>query len=475
MFNIVKLAGFLLLLLCMCTAATAEGAPYTSEDFDDPTVCMGCHAEIYEQWNGSMHANAYIDPVYQKEDEMASNETNGLTDEYCIKCHSPIGFLTGEILPADRSNMGEISKKGVQCDFCHVVTAVSGINGAYDVEPGRVKRGPYDDSMPMYHTAEFSELHTSAEFCGGCHNVFHPVNGLPIEETYDEWLESPYNTGDPDTETPCQHCHMTHGITHFEANPGVVAARGPERDHWYTHYGVGGNAPLPGILGSEKHEELAIERLKSAATVEVTTPEDAAAGEDVSIDVIVTNTGAGHKIPTGLTEVREAWLDVKVTDSAGASIFRSGALDAHGIIDPDAAIFHNVIGDSDGNPTMKVWEAESILKDTRIPPKESVTETYRFTVPADAKTPVTVSASLNYRTASQEFIDKLFGAGQISVPVIEMARAEKIIGSGTEDAERAEDGAGAETGDSGATPGFGIISAVSGILAMYLIMSRRNR
>nr|QNO47548.1 hypothetical protein GGGHDLIA_00038 [Methanosarcinales archaeon ANME-2c ERB4] len=94
---------------------------------------------------------------------------------------------------------------------------------------------------------------------------------------------------------------------------------------------------------------------------------------------------------------------------------------------------------------------------------------------ADAKTPVTVSASLNYRTASQEFIDKLFGAGQISVPIIEMARAEKIIGSGTEDAESAEDGAGAETGDSGATPGFGIISAVSGILAMHLIMSRRNR
>ena len=56
-----------------------------------------------------------------------------------------------------------------------------------------------------------------------------------------------------------------------------------------------------------------------------------------------------------------------------------------------------------------------------------------------------------------------------------MVRAEKIIGSGTEDAKSAEDEAGAETWNSGATPGFGIISAASGILAVYLIMSRRNQ
>ena len=56
-----------------------------------------------------------------------------------------------------------------------------------------------------------------------------------------------------------------------------------------------------------------------------------------------------------------------------------------------------------------------------------------------------------------------------------MVGAEKIIGSGTEDAKSAKDEAGVETGNSRATPGFGIISAASGILAVYLIMSRRNR
>lgn len=409
-----------------------------------------------------MHANAYIDPVYQKEDAMASNDTDGLTDEFCIKCHSPIGFLTGEILPADRSNMGEISKKGVQCDFCHVVTAVSGINGAFDVAPGKVKRGPYDDSTPMYHTAEFSELHKSAKFCGGCHNVFHPVNNLPIEMTYDEWKESPYNTGDPETSTPCQHCHMTHGITHFEANPGTVAVGGPERDHWYTHYSVGGNAPLPDILGSKKHEQLAIERLKSAATLDINIMEEAAAGEEMSIEVIVTNIGAGHKIPTGLTEVREAWIDVEVTDSTGHEIFRSGALDENGIIDHDAVKFHNVIGDADGKPTMKIWEAESIIEDTRIPPKKSVTNNFTFKVPDDVATPLTVRTSLNYRTASQELIDYLFGSGLVIVPTIEIAKMEKTTGGESE-----------HDTDTEGTPGFGLITVISGLLVVYLIRSGR--
>ncbi|NIA09271.1 MAG: cytochrome c family protein, partial [Nitrospiraceae bacterium] len=452
----------LLLLTGMCTAATAEDAPYTSTDFDDPTVCAGCHAEIYKQWNGSMHSNAYTDPVYRKLDEMASNETDGLTDEYCIKCHSPIGYLTGEILPADRSNMGEISKKGVQCDFCHIVTAVSGINGAFDVEPGKVKRGPYDDSTPIYHTAEFSELHTSAEFCGGCHNVYQYTNNLPIEMTYDEWKASPYNTGDPETSTPCQHCHMTHGITHFEANPGVVASGGPERDHWYTHYFVGGNAPLPGILGSEKHSELAVERLQSAASLEMDIPENIAAGEQMSIDVIVTNTGAGHNLPTGLSEARQVWIDVTVMDSTGREIFRSGAIDENGHIDSGAVKFHTVFADADGNPTDKVWEMASIIEDTRIPPKESVTKAYTFTIPADVRTPITVSASLNYQTASQELIDSLFGVGQVIIPTIEMAKAEQTTGRGAEEA-------------GGAIPGFGIIPAAVGFLAMYLLRSRRNQ
>ncbi|MDY6958754.1 MAG: multiheme c-type cytochrome, partial [Halobacteriota archaeon] len=58
-----------------------------SSDFTDPSVCGGCHAEIYKQWEGSLHAISYIDPLYLSLEETASEETDGLTDEYCTRCH----------------------------------------------------------------------------------------------------------------------------------------------------------------------------------------------------------------------------------------------------------------------------------------------------------------------------------------------------------------------------------------------------
>jgi hypothetical protein len=111
-----------------------------SSDFNDPTVCKGCHAEIYDQWDGSMHSIAYTDPVYLKEEEMASHETDGLTDTYCARCHTPIGVLSGEVPPIGHENLSEISKKGIQCDFCHSVNKSTGIgNGAFMLSTDGIK------------------------------------------------------------------------------------------------------------------------------------------------------------------------------------------------------------------------------------------------------------------------------------------------------------------------------------------------
>jgi hypothetical protein len=48
-----------------------------------------------------MHSNAYKDPFYQKEFHAASIDTDGLVDDFCSRCHTPIGVLSGEIPPAD--------------------------------------------------------------------------------------------------------------------------------------------------------------------------------------------------------------------------------------------------------------------------------------------------------------------------------------------------------------------------------------
>ncbi len=391
-------------------------------DYTQPEVCGGCHEEIYAQWNGSMHSMSHKDPVYERLFIIASRETNGSFDPFCTKCHAPIDYLSGKIPSANNYTVSGISEKGISCDFCHTVNATQGRgNGSFVSSPGRIKRGSFNDSnYSTFHSTEYSDLQTKAEFCGMCHDVKHPFNGLVLENTFTEWKEGPYNET-----TPCQHCHMTPGVTKFVPNPGRAAAGGPIRENIFTHYFVGGNAMLSGMLGSAEHEKLARERLKSAAKLAI---EDIELVNDrVNLRLRVTNSGAGHKIPTGLTEARMIWLDVNVMDATGKTIFRSGGPDEHGYVGNDAVKYHTVFGDASGMPTEKVWLAEKILVDNRIPPKGYSLEYYNFTIPEYAKKPITISAKLNYVSASQELADVLFGKGNVSPPVIEMTSANYTI------------------------------------------------
>ncbi len=441
----------LVMIACTLLAGSMVTGAIESSDFDAPTVCKGCHAEIYNQWNGSMHSIAYLDPVYLAEEAVASRETKGLTDTYCARCHTPIGVLSGEIPPIGPGNLSEISKKGIQCDFCHSVNKSTGIgNGAFAVSPDGTKRGPYNDSKSPYHGSMFSDIHTKAEFCGMCHEVNHPVTGIPIEETYTEWKEGPYNST-----TQCQDCHMTHGITHFEANPGKASEIGPGRDHVYTHYFVGGNAAVTGVMGSEVHQRMAIERLKSAATLELVIAEK---DSEAEVMVKVTNSGAGHKLPTGLTEAREVWIEVVATDATGKEIYHTGGLDSDGDVGPDAVMYHVVLGDASGHPTMKVWEAESTLSDNRLLPKETRVEKFNFTISDHVKGPIKVEAKLNYRSASQKFLDELFGKGAVVAPVIEMAGAEGTV----------------EVPDKG-VPGFEIFFVLISLLVVAYLLRRGEK
>ncbi|HIH86998.1 MAG TPA: hypothetical protein HA304_03750 [Methanosarcinales archaeon] len=150
-------------------------------------------------------------------------------------------------------------------------------------------------------------------------------------------------------------------------------------------------------------------------------------GESFSFDVQIKNIGAGHYLPTGLTESRQMWLDITVTDGAGIENYRSGVLDEQGNIDPGAVVYHTIFADAKGNPREKVWEAKSILSDHRIPPKGEDTESHGFTIPKEASLPISITAVLKYRSAPQELIDHLLGE-EFEVPVVYMTQDSRTIG-----------------------------------------------
>jgi Zn-finger protein len=366
-----------------------DGRPVTSSEFESPEQCSGCHMDIYSQWNGSMHSKAFVDPVFQALWKIGSKETDGLVDKYCAGCHTAVGTASEEVAfdeAQDMFTVSEIASRGVQCDFCHTIAGTTyhqtptgeTQNASLIADPGPVKRGPYHDSKSPSHETAYSELHTKSEFCGNCHHVFHPVNNFPIERTYDEWKYSVY----AQEGIQCQDCHMmpvekaieTARTMQKQTNPGKAAIMGPERDNVHTHEFVGANFTLPALLGSEKHSEIATARLQSAADVAILLPDEVKAGELASVKVKVTNVGAGHNLPTSLTEVRQMWLDVQVTDATGQEIYRSGALDDEYNIDPEAVIFNANAVDAEGHHTVKPWEIVRFDSNNTIPPKGSATE-----------------------------------------------------------------------------------------------------
>jgi len=422
---------------------TRTGEPVNTSEYEDPNRCKICHRDIYVQWNGSMHSKAFVDPVFQALWKIGEEETDGAIRNLCSGCHTPIGTVGEEVTFNSEKGVfetGKIASRGVQCDFCHTVLEstwrdtpiAQPHNGSLIMDPGPVKRGPYKDSNSPGHDTAYSELHTSAEFCGSCHNVFHPVTNFPIERTYDEWAHSVYAREN----IVCQDCHMMPVEKAIEAartlkkplNPGKASPLGPDRDNVYTHEFVGGNFTVTALLGSEEHASIARQRLQSAAEVKIHLPEKVAPGDVARFKVEVFNVGAGHNLPTSLTEVRQMWLDVTVKDPKGNVLYRSGDLDEHGNIDPDANIFRAVAVDKDGNVTHKPWAISHFASVRTIPPKGSDVSDYAFLVPGKVKKgELSMEAVLRYRSFSQELANVLLGEGAPEVPVVDMTSAQGTV------------------------------------------------
>jgi hypothetical protein len=319
-----------------------------------------------------MMANAGRDPLFWAALDVANNDLPGI-GEWCLRCHTPVGWLAGRAAPpvgsVDGCSLdGEIDTpendfEGLTCTVCHRMQVnpdpppgqqpVYYENGQFWIDDAACpngfepcRRGPYDytGGLPEPpHSWAFSDYHTSSDQCGNCHNVTSPAltlideNGVntgvpvPIERTYTEWLQSDFSEPAPDGRT-CQNCHMPDAL-HDPAYPSIATTINRSGD-LPIHELAGGNAWVPQVLEGEypnlgRADELdattawAEAMLQSAATVAVSAPSSVSAGDEVAFEVRVINL-SGHKLPTGYQEGRRMWLDVSVRDDQGAEVWRSG-------------------------------------------------------------------------------------------------------------------------------------------------------
>jgi len=417
--------------------------PFEAQRFIEPGVCARCHGEIYEMWDGTLHSRAFDDLLFRAATKLfvgqATDPVIKEDAEHCVTCHNPIAYRSKQIpgSSADYSNVNEVTKRAISCDVCHTIDEiVMTRNASFNADPGTgrddpgVKRGPRDDAKPMFHEAAYSEIHTSSQICGACHNATHVWYMTKLEGTYDEWFHSPYNSVDPGRRVTCQECHMRQspgkpstGMTDRPDYPGSAAVMSDDRPHVYRHSVAGANTLMPGLLGNPEKTVLAEERLKNAAVLELLDPVKREGGVG-AVTVRVRNEGAGHMLPTGVTEFRQMWLEIIVKDAAGKVVYTCGGWGENGALIPDTRIFHTVFGDKDGKPTMNVSEAAILLHDHRIAPKGFEDET--FVMPVTVKSPVTIRAELKYRSMEPSLVAALLGK-KVDVPIITMASTEKTF------------------------------------------------
>ncbi|MFH2047138.1 MAG: multiheme c-type cytochrome [Pseudomonadota bacterium] len=436
----VLLAGIMIAAIFFI-AVFSYAEKLTIDRFVSPEVCGDCHSTIYSQWQNSMHHLSHEDPLYVA---VSKYMLSGLNDngeiaesESCIKCHTPVGNITGypEKTSDNRAKVPEIAKKGIQCDYCHSATGADKIyNNGLILSPGHgeddpgIKRGPFKDSNSDYHESAFSEFHTDAKICGTCHNVSHVSFATKLETTYDEWKNGPYNNKDETQKITCQGCHMYQrpGIPATASTPrpfnkGRAADDGPIRDHIFTHYFTGANTVVPANFNSMEKRDMAIERLTNSADILLDTLEL----KKGKLGIIITNSGAGHYLPTGLTDVRQMWLEIVIKDENNNIVYSSGKLDKDGYITEGTIIYNTIFGDGKGNPVLNISKAREILKDKRIPPKESAREEIVFQKKNFEQ--LSVSVKLLYRSAPQKLIDMVLGKGKNVLPVITMEQIETIF------------------------------------------------
>ena len=186
--------------------------------------------------------------------------------------------------------------------------------------------------------------------------------------------------------------------------------------------------------------------LQNCATVEIIAPDAVAASSKFDVEVKITNTGAGHGIPTGFTAERQVWIEIIVKDSDGKVLFVSGDLDgnkdlrnhhSHAVKSGEVPLDERLVnlqsqfvrGRADGTeeevllPTL----AFDIIKHN-VMPNESKSGFYPITVPPDARGPLTVDVRLRYRNLPPYLLDFL-GVGELKdrLVIVDMATDSKKI------------------------------------------------
>lgn len=146
--------------------------------FDSSRQCAECHQQVFAEWEGSWHAQAWIDPEVRR-------LSNDFSNADCIDCHAPRPIfetgLANRVLPRATRRV-----EGVDCIACHLM-------------PDGTMAGTVTSTSAACRPVATREL-LAPEFCAGCHDQHGTVQ---------QWKASRF-AQPGEGFMSCVDCHMPH-------------------------------------------------------------------------------------------------------------------------------------------------------------------------------------------------------------------------------------------------------------------------
>lgn len=467
----------------------------------------GCHTQIYKEWLPSAHRYSSMDDMFQRVQTLMSSETSPEHTRYCAGCHDPISLFSGAKNSGNITLSAVGADEGISCLVCHSIAQadVQG-NGNYTIQPptryvyeqheGKLAKFVSDfliRTYPQHHITSYSRpLYKTAEFCAACHKQYldkevnTDIGKVQGQNQYDSWKNSKwYHEGDPTKTINCRECHMPLADSDDPARGDATDYNRLPNDRLHrSHRTLASNQYIPELMkleGHKQHVELTKKWLRGEIEIpeiadkwasgpvvrmNVLAPEEVSPGEQLSVQVVLTNNKTGHDFPTGPLDMIESWIELIVTDEAGNGIYHSGAVGEDGRIQ-DAQVWFKADGfDRQGKliDRHNLWDLVGASYKRSLYPgvTDSVAVQFQcpsmargrvlandekqapgrrsqsFTVPTPSDAPSTellVEAILWYRKANPEFLNRVYGeTADVRSPISEMTRATtriRINGDGT--------------------------------------------
>jgi DNA-binding beta-propeller fold protein YncE len=373
----------------------------------DGAWCGNCHQPEYAAWQKSAHAHAAVDTMVLYGMGVEQQARGAQYSRQCAGCHDPVSLRSGDSSLA--------SGRGVTCLGCHDVTRLIRSGGNADVE---ATSHDWTQEHVQRAAASLTSLRTP-DFCASCHQQFVPGTGIVAIDTLGEWQASPFGApasagdggfGDAGTTaslasagagatTTCVDCHMP------DDGSGT-----------HDHSAPGGNVYLAQTFDAPDFAATVGAKLSSALRLHASSAAD-------GVHVQVLNTGAGHAFPTGVTDIREPWVEVQILDGNQKLLATYGGPDSTGLVPLAAARLGMDIAAPDGTLLYR----HELTSATRIPFERVVPAqtSIELVVPMPASLPVTATeldAVLLYRNVRTQYYRAATGDATSHAPDVEVAR-----------------------------------------------------